>query len=122
MAAPEPAFHRRHAAKGQAGAHRRRGVTWFALLFLALLLTLDIVAGDRGLVALLQARREYRELAASVERLKQENSALREQARRLREDPAAIEEIARQHLGLLRPGETLFIVKDVPRPSNPPRE
>ena len=31
------------------------------------------------------------------------------------EDPAAIEEAARRDLGLMKPGEKLFIVKDTPR-------
>jgi cell division protein FtsB len=31
----------------------------------------------------------------------------------LRENPQAIEEIARRELGLIRPGEKLFIIKDV---------
>ena len=42
-----------------------------------------------------------------------ENARLREEARRLREDPSAIEEIARRELGLIVPGEKLFILKDV---------
>jgi cell division protein FtsB len=33
--------------------------------------------------------------------------------RRLNDDPSAIESLARKELGLLRPGEVLFIVKDV---------
>jgi cell division protein FtsB len=33
--------------------------------------------------------------------------------RRLNEDPSLIESLARQDLGLLRPGEVLFIIKDV---------
>ena len=39
--------------------------------------------------------------------------SLRDMARRLREDPAAIEEQARRELGLIKPGEVLFIVKDL---------
>ena len=42
---------------------------------------------------------------------------MREEARRLREDPSAIEELARQELGLIKPGEKLFIVKDVVTPN-----
>ena len=42
-----------------------------------------------------------------------DNAELREMARRLREDPAAIEEQARRELGLIKPGEVLFIVKDI---------
>lgn len=42
-----------------------------------------------------------------------ENAGLREQARRLHEDPAMIERIARQDLGLVRPGEILVVLKDL---------
>ena len=62
----------------------------------------------------------YHQLAASVASQRAENARLREQARRLREDPGAIEEIARRELGLIRPGERVFIVKDAP-PAKPSR-
>ena len=45
-----------------------------------------------------------------------ENQRLREQARRYREDPSAIEELARKDLGLIKPGEKLFIIRDQPAP------
>ena len=63
--------------------------------------------------AMLRAQHEYDELAASIARQRAENARLRDQARRLREDPSAIEEIARRELGLIKPGERVFIVKDV---------
>lgn len=63
---------------------------------------------------MLRARRQYDELAASIERQKAENARLREEAQRLRDDPSAIEELARRELGLIRPGEKVFIVKDLP--------
>ena len=62
---------------------------------------------------MLRARHEYGELAATIARQRAENGRLRDEARRLREDPAAIEEIARRELGLIKPGEKVFIVKDV---------
>jgi len=89
------------------------------LLFFALLIVVDAVVGDRGLLALLDARRQHDELAAALARQRAENTRLREQARRLREDPSAIEEIARRDLGLIRPGEKVFIVKDLPPPARP---
>jgi cell division protein FtsB len=86
-----------------------------ALLFLtAAAIVLDALAGDRGLLAMLRERREYSELTATVARARAENARLAEQARRLREDPAAIEEVARRELGLIKPGEKVFIIKDVP--------
>jgi cell division protein FtsB len=45
--------------------------------------------------------------------VREENARLRDEARRLREDPRTIEEIARRELGLIKPGEKLFIIKDV---------
>ena len=90
------------------------------LLFVAALIVVDGLVGERGLLAMLRARHEYDELAASIARRRAENSRLREEARRLREDPAAIEEIARRELGLIKPGEKVFIVKDVGPPTAKP--
>jgi cell division protein FtsB len=75
--------------------------------------------GDRGLIAMLDARRQHDELAAAIARQRAENARLREEVRRLKEDPSAIEEIARRDLGLIRPGEKVFIVKDLTSPSKP---
>lgn len=98
-------------------------------MFVASLIVVDAVVGERGLLATLRARREYDELATTIARERATNAQLRDEARRLREDPRAIEEIARRELGLIRPGEKVFILKDVPpgqsgppaAPSPPPR-
>ena len=89
----------------------KRALRW-TLALVAVLLMIDALFGDRGLIETMRARREYAELAASLTGLRSENARLREEARRLREDPTAIEEAARRDLGLIRPGEVLFIVKD----------
>ncbi|MBE3087941.1 MAG: septum formation initiator family protein [Chloroflexi bacterium] len=107
--------------KGKQAPRKRRGAVWFLLLFLALVLGLDALVGDRGVFALMQARREHRALAAALAQVRAENARLREEARRLREEPSAIEELARRNLGLIKPGETLFIVKDVRATKLPPR-
>jgi len=98
---------------------KKRGFVHVLLLFVASLIVLDGLVGDRGLLAMLRARQEYDELAATIARQRGENARLREQARRLRDDPEAIEEIARRDLGLIKPGEKVFIVKDVPPASKP---
>jgi cell division protein FtsB len=81
-------------------------------------MVVDALVGDQGLVATMRARKQYNQLAADLARIRNENAGLREEARRLREDPAAVEEIARRELGLISPGERLFIVKDVPDASS----
>jgi len=83
------------------------------VLVVAAVVVVDAIVGDRGLVAMLRARRQYDELTATIQRQKAENGRLREEARRLRDDPSAIEELARRELGLIRPGEKVFIVKDL---------
>ena len=68
----------------------------------------------KGLLALLKARRDFAAVEQALDAGARENVELREQARRLREDPSAIEEIARRELGLIKPGEKLFIIKEAP--------
>jgi len=63
---------------------------------------------------MIEARRAYRALEQSLVIARTENARFREEARRLREDPTAIEELARRELGLIRPGEKLFIIRDAP--------
>ena len=82
------------------------------LVFVTLVLVADALVGEKGLIESMRARRQYRDVAASLESLRRENSRLREHVRRLRDDPGAIESLAREQLGLIRPGEVLFIIKD----------
>lgn len=92
---------------------RTRRIVGVLLALVATVIIVDGLVGDRGLLAMLRARQEYDDLSALIARQRGENARLREQARRLREDPTAIEEIARRELGLIKPGERVFIVKDV---------
>jgi cell division protein FtsB len=88
----------------------------YVMLLIGCLFAIDALVGDKGLLAGIRARQQYRALEASVASARAENARLIEEARRLREDPAAIEEVARRDLGLIRPGETLFIIKDIKPP------
>lgn len=108
----------RDTAKASTGGRpqpQRRGRRILAAFgfFVVCLLVVEALVGDQGLVATMRARRQYDQLSAELARLQAENGRLREEARRLREDPAAIEEIARRELGLMSPGEKLFIIKDI---------
>ncbi len=97
------------------GRHRRRG-RWGGplIVFAACALLVDGLVGDRGLAGVRRARTEYRELSAGLARVIEENAGLREQARRLHDDPAMIEQVARQDLGLIRPGEILVVLERRP--------
>lgn len=97
------------------GWPRRHTVRYFMLL-IGCLFAIDALVGDKGLLAGIRTRQQYRSLEASLASARTENARLIEEARRLREDPDTIEEAARRDLGLMRPGETLFIIKDIKAP------
>jgi cell division protein FtsB len=78
-------------------------------------LVVDALVGDKGLLETVRARKEYAEVAASLNALRQENQRLRNRIQGLTDDPATIESVAREDLGLIRPGELVFVVKDVDR-------
>ena len=97
---------------------RNRKFLYIGLLLVASVIILDALAGDRGLLAMLRVRAQYNALAATLSRERAENARLADQARRLREDPTAVEEVARRELGLIKPGEKVFIIKDVAPPKH----
>ena len=92
---------------------RRGRIVRYLIIAVGCVLIIDALVGDRGLLAMVKARQQYRSLETSLVRSREDNAQLREQARQLREDPQAVEDIARRELGLIRPGEKLFIIKDV---------
>ena len=91
---------------------RRRDNPWlrWALVFISCMLLTDALFGDRGVAQSIRVRREYQVATARLRQLQQENAALREKSRRLLDDPRAIEAVAREELGLIRPGEILVVV------------
>ncbi len=105
MNAPEPSL--------QVSRRPSRRTVRYILILVGCIVMADALVGDRGFLALLDARRQYRTLELSLAAARTENTRLLDEARRLREDPEAIEAIARRDLGLIRPGEKLFIIRDI---------
>jgi len=92
--------------------HWRARLLTYTLGFVMIVLVVDALVGDKGMLDTIRARRQYADLAAALAQKRQDNTRLREQIRRLREDPATIESLAREELGLIRDGEVLFILRD----------
>ncbi len=109
--------HRRHQAADEVRAGRRSVAAWGLSIVLCVLFVSSLI-GENGYLATWRARREERALTASLALLRLENQRLQQEAARLRADPTALEETARRELGLIRPGETLVIVRDT-RPAAP---
>ena len=88
------------------------------LALLVSLLVAHALIGERGLSSALATWRAHRLLTAQVSALRAENVRLRRVTERLRGDLATIEAVAREELGLIKPGETVFVLRDVPRSSD----
>jgi cell division protein FtsB len=91
---------------------RRRGgaVLRAGMLFLICVVVADAFIGDTGFTRRVRARREYAAAQQTLRAVQSENPGLREEIRRLQTDAMTIEAIARNELGLIRPGEVLFVV------------
>ena len=105
---------------------RRNGRYFFALAFFLLLL--QDVFGTHGLVAMHRSKNQIQRVQTQISQLDHENQELQQRIHSLKTDPAAIEKIARDRMGLARPGEMIFQIPDPPnrrasqsssRPANP---
>ena len=102
---PAGSFWRRHA----------RTILGAALLLLA---THDIL-GPHGFLAMRRTQKEMDQLRSDVQRLNKENSEMNDEAKSLKTDPKAIERIAREEMGLARPGEMIFKLPPPPPAAQP---
>ena len=87
------------------------------LLFVGLLLggalILSVLFDGRGLHKYLDMRKRADQLETDIKSLAKTNADLRADIARIQRDPARIEELARERLGFVRKGETVYqIVED----------
>jgi len=108
---PPPLRRRQKPAALPAPQWRTRALN-LILGFVCVVLVVDALVGNRGLLETVRVRRQYAELAADLARKRRENAQLRDWIHRLSEDPNTIESVAREELGLIRDGEVLFILRD----------
>ena len=95
---------------------RRRLLTWGLSLGLAVLLV-NAIVGENGYLATVRARNEFEASAGGSTGSATRTSGSSRRAAACEHDPAALEEAARDRLNLLKPGETLVIIKTSPRPA-----
>jgi cell division protein FtsB len=96
---------------------RRR--LWLVLTLAVCLFLVYSAIGERGFVRLNRMMDQTDELRSRVRGLEESNVKLAEQVSLLRDDPATIEDLARTELGMVRDGETVYILSD--RPGDQPK-
>ena len=83
---------------------------------LLLALVVASVVGNRGLVRVYHMHQTRASLVREITELRASNAALAEEVRVLRTDPGRIEAIAREELGLVKPGEIVYEFRAAPHP------
>jgi len=74
-----------------------------------------VVYGSTGAVRVWQMKREIQVVERDLAALRAQTQKLAATVERLRNDPDAIEELAREELGMTRPGETILKFPSTPR-------
>jgi cell division protein FtsB len=91
-------------------AFRRKAFALAAFLIAAATM-LNSLFGEGGILGLWKAREAHARLVQEVEALETENARLSAQIRALRSDPLVVERLARETLGMSRPGEIVLTIR-----------
>lgn len=78
---------------------------------LTLVFVLSFFFSEQGISELQASRRRVQALQADIDRLKAENERLREATVDLRESTFTAESMAREDLGMSKPGEVVYVIK-----------
>jgi cell division protein FtsB len=94
---------------------RRKKVLITAGVLLGMYLLASFILGEMGLVKYYRMKAQYHDLTEEIAHLQQDNAKLTRDVRSLKSDPACIERIARDKLGLARPGEIVYYYENADR-------
>jgi cell division protein FtsB len=86
---------------------------------LVLVLVVHDIFGTHGYLAMRRTQQEIKKVTKNLDQLNKENSELEQEVRELKTDPHKIEKIARDELGLARPGEVII---KIPRSQQLPQD
>ena len=101
----------------EAEAYLRRNARQILGLALFALLVHDIF-GAHGFIAMRRTQKEIEEIRQQIGKINTENKSLSDQVNSLKTDPKAIERIAREEMGLARPGELIYKIPDSSKPGD----
>jgi cell division protein FtsB len=100
------------AAYVQRNARQILGLALFALL-------VHDIFGAHGVIAMRRTQKEIEQIREQIGKLDDDNKSLSSQVNSLKTDPKAIERIAREEMGLARPGEIIYKLPDLAKPGDP---
>ncbi len=86
---------------------------------LVLVLVVHDIFGAHGFLVMRRTQREIKKVNAELDQLNRENLQLEQEVKELKTDPHKIEKIARDELGLAKPGEVII---KIPRSQQLPQD
>ena len=110
----------REISPSEAGAYFRKHARQILGIVLFAMLVHDVF-GTHGFIAMRRTQKEIEQIREQIGKVNDENKALAEEVNSLKTDPKSIERIAREEMGLARPGEMIFKLPD-PAKSGDPQE
>lgn len=78
------------------------------LAFLAAIV-IDAFFSDSGILQVWQLERDYKQIAKEIRRIEGENIELQRKIEELEARPDAVEDVAREDLGFVKPGEEIYL-------------
>jgi cell division protein FtsB len=99
---------------------RQYGRALLGLLVLAMIV--HDIFGTHGFLAMRRTRDEIKKVEANLDKLSKENAELEQEVKDLKSDPRLIEKIARDDLGLARPGEVIIRIPQGQEPTQEPSQ
>ena len=103
--------------KKQKRAETLQRAVRYALGAVFLLVFMNGLFGQNGYLALRRAHADVQKLHKEIEQLNEQNHQLSGDVHALKTDPAAVERVAREDMGLARPGELVFRLPEVAKPA-----
>lgn len=105
---------KRRGARQTATPPKRPQIVFVLAAAATAFIVLLTIFGERGLVEVYSLKHKVSATSEEISSYEQKNKELLERIDKLKHDPFTIEQIAREELGLVRPGETVYEFVDEP--------
>jgi cell division protein FtsB len=108
------AMHKRNYLKTDRSSRKSRKKTLLIVAgsLLVFYLLMSFILGEMGLIKYYRMKAQYDSLTKEISSLRQDNDKLLGDVHALKTDPDRMEQIARDKLGLARPGEIVYYYSD----------
>src|SRR3981081_1625781 len=108
MKGKSPAIRKNASRKKERRAEMLHRAMRYGLIALLMLVFMNGIFGQNGYLALRRAHADVEKLRQEITQINEQNHQLSGDVRALKTDPAAVERVAREDMGLARPGELVF--------------